>query len=193
MQVSDHLCFTRNEGYVFNDLLPIPFTTESLHHVSRRIDQVQDFLNTRILIENVSSYLQFEASEMTEAEFMRELVIRTGCGILLDINNAYVNEFNHGFSARVFIETIPIEHVEEVHLAGFEDHGDYLIDAHNNCVNESVWTLFEFYLERSVGAPVLIEWDNDIPGLDVLLAEADRASKAIEFTRQPTSGVCHGG
>jgi uncharacterized protein (UPF0276 family) len=179
VQVSDHLCFTHHGNHHFNDLLPIPFTSESLKHVSGRIDKVQDFLGRRILVENVSTYLQFQSSEMNEAEFMFELVNRTGCGILLDINNAYVNEFNHGFSAKEFIDTIPVEHVAEVHLAGFEDKTEYLIDAHNNRVSHPVWDLFEYYSQLGHGAPVLIEWDNDIPGLDVLLDEAASAKQII--------------
>lgn len=183
-QVSDHLCFTQHHKHHFNDLLPIPFTAESLNHVSSRIDRVQDYLGTSLLVENVSTYLQFNDSKMNEAEFLTELVNRTGCGILLDINNAYVNEFNHGYSARAFIDTIPIEHVGEVHLAGYEDKSDYLIDAHNNRVSDPVWQLFEYYLQSGHAAPVLIEWDNDIPSLDVLLDEADRARQLIHRSPQ---------
>ena len=179
LQISDHLCFTHHGNHYFNDLLPIPFTSESLSHVSGRIDKVQDYLGRKILVENVSTYLQFKSSEMNEAEFMSELVKQTGCGILLDINNAYVNEFNHGYSAKEFIDTIPIEYVSEVHLAGFEDNTEYLIDAHNNRVSDPVWKLFEYYLQFGHAAPVLIEWDNDIPGLGVLLEEAARAEEII--------------
>ena len=188
-QISDHLCFTSHANHHFNDLLPIPYTSESLDHVSGRIDQVQDTLATNILVENVSTYLQFESSEMNEAEFMVELVKRTGCSILLDINNAYVNEFNHGYSAKEFIDTIPIEHVGEVHLAGYEDKTDYLIDAHNNRVSRPVWELFEYYLQYGHCAPVLIEWDNDIPGLGVLLDEAARA-KQIILHNTPDTARC---
>ncbi|MBT8127605.1 MAG: DUF692 domain-containing protein [Gammaproteobacteria bacterium] len=179
LQISDHLCFTHYGNHYFNDLLPIPFTSESLRHVCNRIAVVQDFLDSRILVENLSSYLQFEASEMNEAEFINELVAHTGCGILLDINNAYVNEFNHGCSARAFIDTICFEHVGEVHLAGYEDRTDFLIDAHNNRISDAVWALFEYYARQSTGAPVLIEWDNDIPALDVLLSEAIKARCVI--------------
>ena len=183
-QISDHLCFTQHGKHYFNDLLPIPYTKESLDHVSGRIDEVQDYLARRILVENVSMYLQFESSEMNEAEFMSELVSRTGCGILLDINNAYVNEYNHGYSAKEFIDTIPIESVGEVHLAGFEDKKDYLIDAHNNRVSKQVWDLFEYYLHHGHSAPVLIEWDNDIPAFDVLLDEMGRAKEIISCYSQ---------
>jgi uncharacterized protein (UPF0276 family) len=175
LQISDHLCFTHYGNHYFNDLLPIPFTSESLRNVCNRIAIVQDFLDSRILVENLSSYLQFEASEMNEAEFINELVAHTGCGILLDINNAYVNEFNHGYSARAFIDTISFEHVGEVHLAGYEDRTDFLIDAHNNRISDAVWALFAYYARQSTGAPILIEWDNDIPELDVLLSEAIKA------------------
>jgi len=178
-QISDHLCFTHHGSHHFNDLLPFPFTSESLNHVSGRIDNVQDYLGRRILVENVSTYLQFQSSEMNEAEFMKALVDRTGCGILLDINNAYVNQFNHGYSAKAFIDAIPIDHVGEVHLAGFEDKTGYLIDAHNNRVSDAVWELYEYYLRFGHNAPVLIEWDSDIPGLDILLDEAARAQHII--------------
>ncbi len=182
VQVSDHLCFTQYGKHQFNDLLPIPFTMESFHHISSRIQQVQDYLGIKILVENVSSYLQFEASEMNEAEFLSELVSETGCGILLDINNAYVNEFNHGCSAQSFIDTLPIDSVGEVHLAGYEDKTKYLIDAHNNRVSDTVWILFEYYLQNAKGAPVLIEWDNDIPEFSVLLDEANKAKRIISKT-----------
>jgi len=187
VQVSDHLCFTQHGKHHFNDLLPFPFTSESLNHVSGRIDKVQNYLGTRILVENVSTYLQFESSEMNEAEFMKALVDRTGCGILLDINNAYVNQFNHGYSAKEFIDAIPIDHVGEVHLAGFEDKADYLIDAHNNRVSDPVWELFDYYLQFGHSAPVLIEWDNDIPELDVLLDEAARAKQIILHNSESVS------
>ncbi len=177
--ISDHLCFTQHGGHHFNDLLPIPYTSESLHHVCTRIDEVQDYLGRKLLVENVSVYLLFERSEMNEAEFLAELVSRTGCGILLDINNAYVNEFNHGFSAKKFIDTIPMDAVGEIHLAGFEDKKSYLIDAHNNCVSKPVWALFDYYLQHGNSIPVLIEWDNDIPPLDILFAEMARAEKMI--------------
>ncbi|NOQ90564.1 MAG: DUF692 family protein [Gammaproteobacteria bacterium] len=179
LHVSDHLCFTHFGKHQFNDLLPIPFTSESLHHVCGRINKVQDYLGNRILIENVSSYLQFEASEMNEAEFLTELATETGCGLLLDINNAYVNEFNHAYSAKTFIDTIPVELVGEIHLAGFEDKTEYLIDAHNNRVSDPVWALFEYVIKRKINAPVLIEWDNDIPEFEVLLDEAEKAKKII--------------
>jgi len=179
VRVSDHLCFTKYGKHQFNDLLPIPFTGESLRHVCGRIKKAQDYLGMRVMIENVSSYLQFEASEMSEAEFLAEMVADTGCGILLDINNAYVNEFNHGIDAKKFIDALPIACVGEIHLAGYEDKTEYLIDAHNNRVSDSVWELFDYYLQYAKGAPVLIEWDNDIPELEALIDEAEKAKHYI--------------
>lgn len=179
-QVSDHLCFTKYGKHQFNDLLPIPFTLESFNHTSARIKEIQDYLGMKILVENVSSYLQFEASEMNEAEFLTELVADTGCGILLDINNAYVNEFNHDCCAKTFIDSLPMASIGEIHLAGYEDKTSYLIDAHNNRVSDSVWSLFEYYLQTAKQAPVLIEWDNDIPEFSVLLDEAEKARKLIK-------------
>jgi len=178
--ISDHLCFSHHNEHHFNDLLPIPYTEESLTHVSARINEVQDFLGKKILVENVSMYCQFKSSEMNEAEFLAELVTGTGCGLLLDINNIYVNEFNHGFIAKEFIDTIPMDAVGEVHLAGFEDKEDYLIDAHNNRISQPVWELFEYYLQQQQHAtPILIEWDNDIPGFEVLLEERQKAVQLI--------------
>jgi len=191
VRVSDHLCFTKYGKHQFNDLLPIPFTAESFHHTSSRIKQIQDYLDIKILVENVSTYLQFEVSEMNEAEFLSELVSETGCGILLDINNAYVNEFNHGNSAKTFIDTLPVESIGEIHLAGYEDKTDYLIDAHNNRVTDPVWALFEYYLQHAQGSPVLIEWDNDIPEFSELLDEAEKAKRVISKTvndKGPGSG-----
>lgn len=178
-RVSDHLCFTQYGEHQFNDLLPIPFTTESLRNVCGRIKKVQDYIGMEILLENVSSYVQFEASEMNEAEFLTEVVKDTGCGILLDINNAYVNEFNHDIDAKKFIDCLPVKSIGEVHLAGYEDKTEYLIDAHNNCISDPVWALFDYYLENAKGAPVLIEWDNELPELEILIDEAEKAKRHI--------------
>lgn len=178
-RVSDHLCFTKYGNHQFNDLLPIPFTAESLRNVCGRIKKVQDYIGMKILLENVSSYVQFEASEMNESEFLTEVAGDTGCGILLDINNAYVNEFNHGIDAKKFIDCLPVESVGEVHLAGYEDKTEYLIDAHNNRISDPVWALFDYYLENAKGAPVLIEWDNEIPELEILMDEAEKAKHHI--------------
>jgi uncharacterized protein (UPF0276 family) len=178
--------------HYFNDLLPMPYTDESLRHVSDRVDVVQDFLGSRILVENLSAYIQFEASEMSEAEFINELVSRTRCGIMLDINNAPVKKFNHGCSAKAYVDSMLLEHVDEVHLAGFEHNTGFLIDAHNNRVSDQVWALFAYYLERSLGAPVLIEWDNDIPEFSALLDEAARSGRMISSVSdsRPACAIC---
>lgn len=178
--ISDHLCFTHFGEHQFHDLIPFPYTEESLKHVSERVLMIQEYLNRAIVIENVSSYCQFKASVMTEADFLTELTKRTDCELLLDINNVYVNEINHGIDSKDFIDRIPLSSVREVHLAGFEDKGDYLIDAHNNKVAEPVWNIYQALINRSGAIPTLIEWDNDIPAFDVLLNEASRAQSILD-------------
>ena len=177
MLVSDHLCFSSHASHQYHDLLPLPFTEESLQHVSQRIRQVQDSLGMRILVENVSSYLTYRESTLSEFQFLAALTELTDCDLLLDLNNAYVNEVNHGIPVSTLFEQLPLERVREVHMAGFEDKGDYLIDAHNNRVAESVWSLFGELMRKLPEVPVLIEWDNDIPTLGVLLEEAARAEQ----------------
>ena len=173
--VSDHLCFTQYARHQYHDLLPFPYSEDSLIHVCERVNKIQDYLGRVLVVENVSTYLQFLDSSMTEAEFLKSLCHKTGCEILLDVNNAYVNEINHGIDARDFIRSLPSEHIREVHLAGFEDRGEYLIDAHNNLVATPVWTLYEYLVQQHGVKPTLIEWDNDIPEFSVLLEEAQRA------------------
>jgi len=180
--ISDHLCFTRSGEHQLHDLLPFPYTQEALKHVSERVLKIQDYLNRALVIENVSSYLLFKESSMDEADFLTELVKLTSCELLLDVNNAYVNEINHGISAQDFINRIPLESVREIHLAGFEDKGDYLIDAHNNKVAEPVWNIYENLINSTGVRPVLIEWDNDIPSLEILMTEARRAQKILDKT-----------
>lgn len=174
-QVSDHLCFTSHASYHYHDLLPLPYTEEALHHVSERIKQVQDILGVRILVENVSSYLRFRHSTLTEPEFLAALCEEADCDLLFDVNNAYVNEVNHGTPAADFLRKLPLDRIREIHLAGYEDKGTYLIDAHNNRVSDAVWLLFAKVMSELPEVPVLIEWDNDIPELEVLLDEAARA------------------
>jgi uncharacterized protein (UPF0276 family) len=136
---------------------------------------VQDFLGIRLLVENVSSYLNFRHSTLTEPEFLSALTEAADCDLLFDVNNAYVNEVNHGAPARDFLRHLPLERIREIHLAGYEDKGDYLIDAHNNRVSDPVWALFSDVIRQLPDVPVLIEWDNDLPTLDILLDEAARA------------------
>ena len=176
-QVSDHLCFSSHASHQYHDLLPLPYTEEALRHVSERIRRVQDFLGVRLLLENVSSYLTYRHSTLTEAEFLAALAKAADCNLLFDVNNAYVNEINHGDPAGNFLEQLPQERIAEIHLAGYEDKGNYLIDAHNNRVADPVWALFADVIRQLPDIPVLIEWDNDIPALDILLDEAAHAER----------------
>jgi uncharacterized protein (UPF0276 family) len=185
--VSEHLSWSSVGGRYLNDLLPLPYTEEALAHVAERIVQVQEFLGRQILVENVSSYLQYQDSTIPEAEFLAEVSRRSGCGILLDVNNVYVSATNHGFDALAYLDAVPVEPVREIHLAGysvnrFED-GEILIDTHSRRVAEPVWALYRCALERFGAAPTLIEWDADIPPLAVLLAEARRAESCLEESR----------
>jgi uncharacterized protein (UPF0276 family) len=182
--ISDHLCFTQYANHQYHDLLPFPYSEDSLKHVSARVNQIQDYLGRALVVENVSTYLQYRDSTMTEGEFLSLLCEKTGCEILLDINNAYVNEINHGIDARGFIRSLPADQVREVHLAGFEDKGEYLIDAHNNLVANPVWELYEYFVQLSGERATLIEWDNDIPEFKVLMEEAQRAEKILSASRE---------
>lgn len=185
--VSEHLCWVGVNGRFLNDLLPLPYTPESLRHVVSRVNAVQDYLRRDIMIENVSSYLEFAASTIPEWEFVREVSRRTGCKILLDVNNIYVNATNHDFDACTYLEAIPIGSVGEIHLAGFEDTGDILIDTHGAVVSDDVWLLYEHAIARFGHVPTLIEWDTDIPELAVLLGEAQKASAILEKNTQAIS------
>lgn len=177
--LSEHLSWSSIDGRFANDLLPLPYTDEALRHVSGRIAQTQDFLGRRLLLENVSSYLQFECSRLTEWEFLSGVAAESGCGILLDLNNIYVAARNHGFDARHYLDGIDPGVVHEIHLAGHArveiDGHELLIDNHGTPVCDAVWELYRAALRRFGDIPVLIEWDTDIPALDVLLAEAAKA------------------
>ena len=182
--VSEHLSWGSFQGRHFNDLFPMPYTSEALQHMSNQVSRVQDYLGRQILIENVSSYLQFDCSTIPEWEFITELANQSGCGILLDVNNIYVNSKNHAFDPDSFIKAIPIEHVQEIHLAGHTvkqiDDSEILIDTHNKCVTDDVWSLYETATRRFKQVPVLIEWDTDIPALDILLDEANKADSILQ-------------
>lgn len=184
--ISEHLSWGAAQGTHLNDLLPLPYTNEALRHMIMRVGEVQDALGRQILIENVSSYLQFEAADMTEWEFLDTLAERSGCGILLDVNNIYVSSRNHGFDARAYIAHMQPRHVGEIHLAGHSvnryEQFSILIDTHSQPVCDEVWDLYAFAIERLGNRPTLIEWDADIPALDVLVAEARRADSYMERT-----------
>jgi uncharacterized protein (UPF0276 family) len=175
--VSEHLCWAAIGPRHFNDLLPLPYTREALDQVVSHVSEVQDTLRRRILIENVSSYLQFRASEMSEFAFLGELAKRSGCGVLFDVNNVYVNSVNHGFDPQQALLEIAVESVAEIHLAGHSVSGDLLIDDHGSCVAPPVWDLYEATCRRFGAVPTLIEWDTSIPPLEVLLDEAGRAAR----------------
>jgi uncharacterized protein (UPF0276 family) len=178
--VSEHLSWSSAGGRFANDLLPLPYTEEALRHSSARIAEVQDYLGRQILIENVSSYLQFNASSLTEWEFMAGVAAESGCGILLDINNIFVAAHNHGYECHDYLQGIPRGAVQELHLAGHSrvelDGALLLIDTHGSPVCEAVWELYGAALRRFGEVPTLIEWDTDIPAIHVLEAEADQAN-----------------
>jgi uncharacterized protein (UPF0276 family) len=177
--VSEHLAWSVCDGVYHNDLLPLPYTEESLGVVCANTGRLQDRLRRRVLIENPSTYLRFAASAIPEPEFLAALAAGTGCGILLDVNNVHVSATNHGWDARAYIDAIPADAVGELHLAGHhaaeEDGVAILIDDHGSPVADPVWTLYEHACRRFPLAPTLIEWDTRIPALDVLVAEAHRA------------------
>lgn len=178
--VSEHLCWNTAGGLVINDLLPFPYTRAALSHVANRIEQVQELLGRQLLVENLSSYLSFTHSEMSEGEFLAELVSRTGCAILFDVENLYVNARNLGVDANAFIMAIPAGAVKEYHLAGYTIRDGCLVDTHSAPVDPDVWALYEFALCHIGPRPTLIEWDTDIPELSVLLDEAAKAQQYME-------------
>lgn len=181
---SEHLAWSTHEGVYFNDLLPLPYNAATLSRVADHIDEVQEALGRTILLENPSTYVAFKASTMSETEFLRAVVQCTGCGLLLDVNNVYVSAVNQGLEAMAYLDAFPMEHVAEIHLAGFaEDRDDLdarlLIDSHGAPVADIVWLLYRRTLARIGPVPTLIEWDNDVPAFSVLAGEAARARKEM--------------
>jgi uncharacterized protein len=180
--VSEHLCWSGIGGRHLNELLPLPYSEESLEHVCVRVAQAQDYLGRQILVENVSAYVRFASSTIPEGEFVAEIARRTGCGVLLDVNNAWINSVNHGCDARDFLRAIDPATVGEIHLAGGEQTPEGLIDTHGAPVFPEVWALFAETIARMGALPTLIEWDTDIPALDVLLGEAALADAILAAT-----------
>lgn len=178
--VSEHLCWGATADRHFNDLLPLPFTREALDLVAARISRLQERLGRRILVENISAYLEIAPGDMSEGEFLRQLARRTGCGLLLDVNNLYVNQMNLGRDALAVMAALGPGCVEEIHLAGFLEGEHGLIDTHGARVAEPVWNLYEAALERFGPVPTLIEWDTDVPPLEMLLGEARKAQVRME-------------
>lgn len=175
--VSDHLCWSSLGGHTAHDLWPLPYTEESLVHVVERVAAVQDRLGRRILLENPSSYVEFRASTIPEAELLAEVARRADCGILLDVNNVYVSARNHGFDPDGYLATLPPERIGYVHVAGHSDLGDHLLDTHDQPVADAVWTLYRAAVRRFGAVSTLVEWDDQVPPLDVVVAEADRARR----------------
>ena len=173
--ISDHLCWTGVDGLNLHDLMPLPQTDEAVHHVARRIGQVQDALGRQFVIENVSSYVDFRQSAMPEWEFLSEVARRADCGILLDVNNIYVSAMNHGFSPHDYLAGLPVNRIGQMHLAGHSDAGTHLVDTHDHPVPPPVWSLYGEAVRRFGPVSTLVEWDDRIPALEELVAEAGRA------------------
>jgi uncharacterized protein len=173
--LSDHLCWTGVDGLNLHDLMPLPYTGEALRHVANRIRQVQDFLGQRILIENVSSYVTYRSSEMTEWQFIAELAGEADCDLLLDVNNVHVSSVNHGFEAREYLDAMPAARVRQIHLAGHSRQGGFLIDTHDSAVPSAVWELYGHAARRLGSVPTMIERDANIPPLSELVAELQPA------------------
>ena len=206
--VSEHVCWTAMPGAHFNDLLPLPYTRAALATLVEHIEQTQEALGRRILIENATAYLRFADDEMDELSFMAEAAQRSGCGVLFDVNNLYVNSVNFGFDPVALLDRLPVGLVEEMHLAGHCVSDECLIDDHGARVTPAVWALYDAVLARFGAAPTLIEWDTRVPALEVLIDEASIASKAqarvqadvqarntaitasVEAAHEPTE-VCH--
>jgi uncharacterized protein (UPF0276 family) len=173
--LSDHLCWGRHGGRYAHDLWPLPYTEESLAHVVSRVQRVQEFLGRQIALENVSSYVSFRDSTLSEWDFLSQVAEQADCGILLDVNNVYVSARNHGFDPRAYLEAIPPARVVQFHLAGHCDKGRWILDSHDAPVGEEVWDLYRAALRRFGRVPTLIEWDDQIPPLDALIAESHKA------------------
>ncbi len=181
---SEHLAWSTHDTGFLNDLLPVPYDEATLAKVAEHVNQVQDTLGRQMLLENPSTYIQFEQSDIEETDFLREIVSRTGCGLLLDVNNVFVSATNQSYHPKAYLDAFPTEHVGEIHLGGHEEEEDehgapLLIDAHNNPVVDPVWALYDYALAQTGPTPTLIEWDNDIPEWSVLSAEAERARHAL--------------
>jgi hypothetical protein len=178
--VSDHLCWTGAAGKNTHDLLPLPYTDESLAHVVERVRAVQDFLGAPLALENPSTYLEFKGSTFKEWDFLAALATEADCALLLDVNNVYVSAKNHGFSPQEYLDAMPYDRVVQIHVAGHTDNGTHVIDTHIGPVVDPVWKLAEQAYERASGASVLLEWDAEIPSFEETFAEALRARAFVE-------------
>ncbi len=192
MIVSEHLAWSSHDTTYYNDLLPVPYTKPVLDRVISHIHQFQNELGRSMLLENPSTYVEFERCDMSETDFLREIVKQTGCGLLLDVNNVYVSATNHNYSADKYLAEFPLAHVREIHLAGHATEEDekgapLLIDAHDREVSDAVWSIYETVIAQIGPVPTLIEWDNDVPAWSVLKREATKADAILaRHTRQPS-------
>jgi uncharacterized protein len=173
--ISDHLCWTGVHGQNIHDLLPLPYTEETANHVVERVKQVQDFLGRRLLLENVSSYASYIDSDMTEWEFISYIANKADCLLLLDVNNIYVSSYNHHFDAKAFVDGVPHNRVCQIHLAGHQNNGDYIIDTHDAPVIDPVWNLYAYTIAKLGNISTMIERDDNIPALEILVDELQRA------------------
>lgn len=184
---SEHLAWSTHASRYLNDLLPIPYTGEALQRVTEHIDTTQTLLGRKLLLENPATYVQFAESTYSEPEFINEIVRRTGCGLLLDVNNVYVSAINHGFAPYAYIDAINLTSVSEIHLAGHVrevdiDGSALLIDTHDRCISDAVWSLYAYTVRRTGAVATMIEWDADIPGLEVLLEQSRKADAVMQAT-----------
>jgi hypothetical protein len=178
--VSDHLCWTGVAGLNVHDLLPMPYTDESLQYTVARVKTISEFLERPLILENPSTYLEFSASTWKEWDFLATLAKEAECGLLLDVNNVYVSSYNHGFDPRVYISRIPADHVVQIHLAGHTNKGTHILDTHSDHVIDQVWDLYRFAYQRMGAVSTLLEWDESIPEFGVVHAEALKARKYRE-------------
>lgn len=184
--ISDHLCWSRGNAHQLHDLLPLPYTEESLQHVAERVRQVQDVIERPLVLENVSSYLRCADDQFSEWQFLAALSELSGCELLLDVNNVYVSARNHGFDAWTFISSLPKQRIRQLHLAGHSDYGSYLIDTHDQPVSDPVWQLYQRTLQHLGPVSTLLERDDHFPDLDVLLDELNTARR---FAAQALQGT----
>jgi len=185
--VSDHLCWGSHGKHYAHDLLPLPYTEEALDHVVARVGAVQDALGRQLVVENVSSYVEFTHSTMTEWEFLAALAERADCGLLLDVNNVFVSATNHGFDAERYLAGIPVGRVAQIHLAGHSDNGTHLLDTHDHPVRAEVWDLYRAAVARFGRVSTLVEWDDRIPPFEELEAQRDRAAEMYDAIAPPAA------
>jgi hypothetical protein len=188
--VSEHLAWSTHDDVFYNDLLPLPYTNETLARVCAHIDEVQTAIGRTLFLENPSTYVLFKESSWSETDFVREIARRTGCGLLLDVNNVFVSATNHGFAALDYLAEFPLEHVGEIHLAGHSEQEDdegapLLIDSHDRAVADTVWSLYDAVIDRCGPIPTLIEWDSALPEWAVLKREAQAAQRIVDSHAEP--------